>query len=273
MRISRHALLLVFVLGTSCGVEPKLTGSGGVNGSTAGGNPGDLPCDVQAVLDADCTSCHGNPPSGGAPMALERYADLAAPGTGGVSIAQRAWIRMTSTTTPMPPAPASPVPAADVATFKAWLDAGMPMGSCGTSDPFAGPPTCTSGTYWTGGEGSSRMHPGVACIACHAQTGGEAPRYTIAGTVYPTGHEPDNCNGEPGGATVVITDANDATYTLTVNSAGNFSSRLAVAFPIRAKVVQNGNERVMATPQSTGDCNTCHTQDGASSAPGRIVTP
>ena len=210
-------------------------------------------------------------------MSLVTYADLAAPSSFGGTIAQRAYARMSSATSPMPPGSGITVPAAQIATFKSWLDAGMPMGSCGGGatgpDPLNAAPTCTSGTYWTGGnEGSSRMHPGDACIACHRQSGGEAPTYTVAGTVYPTGHEPAECNGTAT-AQIVITDANGQTITLAPNSAGNFRSSAALAFPIHAKVVANGQERAMASAQMSGDCNACHTQNGLSMAPGRVTLP
>lgn len=117
------------------------------------------------------------------------------------------------------------------------------------------------------------MHPGDTCIGCHAQAGGEAPLFTAAGTVYPTLHEPVDCNGIAGGASVVITDANLATYTLTVNSAGNFYTNAPLVFPITAKVVANGHESAMAAAQPMADCNGCHTQDGTNGAPGRIAVP
>jgi mono/diheme cytochrome c family protein len=116
------------------------------------------------------------------------------------------------------------------------------------------------------------MHPGDACIACHGRSGGEAPRFNIAGTVYPTGHEPVDCNGT-NQAQIVITDKNGQSITLTPNAAGNFFASSALAFPITAKVVAGGKERVMATPQTSGDCNACHTQDGAMMAPGRVTLP
>ena len=47
----------------------------------------------------------------------------------------------------------------------------------------------------------------------------------------------------------------------------------AILFPMRAKVVRGDKERVMLTPQSTGDCNSCHKQAGTVAAPGRIVAP
>jgi len=142
-------------------------------------------------------------------------------------------------------------------------------------DPLDAPPTCTSNRMWTqGSRGSSLMYPGQACIACHSTSRG-APALTLAGTVYPSGHEPDDCNGSSGvnGAKVVITDANGKVTTLTPNSAGNFYSQVAVAAPYQAKVTLNGMERAMLADQMTGDCNSCHTQTGAEGAPGRITLP
>jgi len=47
----------------------------------------------------------------------------------------------------------------------------------------------------------------------------------------------------------------------------------AVAMPYTAKVKYNGLERVMVASQTTGDCNSCHTQAGTKGAPGRILLP
>lgn len=137
---------------------------------------------------------------------------------------------------------------------------------------FSTPTTCTSGATWTRGDrGSASMHPGAACIACHKTERG--PTFTIAGTVYPSGHEPDDCNGVAGGASVVVTDANGKVATLTVNAAGNFYSSTALTPPYSAKVVKGGVERAMVATQQSGDCNSCHTLDGTNNAPGRIVSP
>jgi hypothetical protein len=38
-------------------------------------------------------------------------------------------------------------------------------------------------------------------------------------------------------------------------------------------VTYMGRERAMVTMQTSGDCNSCHTQNGANAAPGRIVLP
>jgi hypothetical protein len=151
--------------------------------------------------------------------------------------------------------------------------AGVAGGSGGTApDPFTAAPTCTSGTMWTQGNHESEdMNPGMACITCHT-TMMKGPSLTIGGTVYPTAHEPDLCNGA-NGARVVITGADGQTQTLTPRASGNFNSRTRVMLPYRAKVTYMGRERAMAATQTSGDCNSCHTQAGATGAPGRILLP
>jgi hypothetical protein len=127
---------------------------------------------------------------------------------------------------------------------------------------------------WTkGNHGSAEMNPGMACIACHATMHG--PDLTIAGTVYPTAHEPDLCFGADGtnGVSVVITGADGRTITLTPTPSGNFHLGAGVMMPFTAKVTYQGRERAMTAAQTTGDCNGCHTQAGANSAPGRITLP
>jgi hypothetical protein len=222
-------------------------------------------------------------------MALVSYADLTRPSLSDPSrsVAALCVARVQDLARPMPPPPATPPSAAEIATLAAWVSAGLPMGSCATpdggvvdggGDPYNTPPMCSSGQFWTGGNnGSSVMRPGRACIDCHRSSGGEAPLFTFAGTAYPTAHEPNDCNGA-GGAQIVIVDANNQTFTLSTNGAGNFSiggggSSLPVAFPYHAKIVKNGRERVMSAGQTTGDCNSCHTETGANGAPGRIMLP
>ena len=193
--------------------------------------------------------------------------------------------RMQATTLPMPPAPGTRVPATDVTVLGNWIAAGYPSGaSCSSgaggaggasgADPLVRPAVCTSNVRWTrGNSGSSSMNPGRACITCHA--GNAGPDFKIAGTLFPTGHEPDLCNGVNGtsGARVVIVDAANRTITLTPNGAGNFTYSGTLTTPFRAKVTYQGRERIMATPQTRGDCNACHTQNGANMAPGRITLP
>jgi hypothetical protein len=279
-------------------------GSGAVNGAGAGtgtGSPGGsgvsasgLPCDVQTFLGNRCQTCHGAVPAGGAPSTLVTYQNLTAPSKSDPTQTEAAMAvsRMLNTTLPMPPRPGTPATAADVAVLQTWIAAGYPMGSCGgggggtadggvadgggpQGDPFAAVPVCTSQILWTQGtRGSASMQPGVACINCHS-SGGEGPRFALAGTVYPTAHEPDQCDGASGatGVAIVITGADGKTVTLTPNAAGNFSSSAAVTTPYQAKVTYMGRERLMVAAQTSGDCNACHTQSGANAAPGRILLP
>jgi hypothetical protein len=277
------------MLGTGgrAGSGGSASGTGGMGGSTAGADAGvsggTLPCNIQTLLATRCGSCHGAMPSGGAPRSLVTYADLTKADLANASMteAQTALARMQNAGSPMPPAPAAPATASEIAALQTWISAGYPSGSCGgdagpppAPDPLNASPTCTSKATWNGGtEGSPLMEPGQACIACHSR--GEGPRFTIAGTLYPTGHEPNNCNGvNGGGMKVVVTDSKGATVTLTPNGAGNFYSNTGLTPPMRAKVVNgSGVERVMSATLTTGDCNSCHTQSGANSAPGRITIP
>ena len=297
MRIPYASLLAVLsALSTGCmGESTALSGeviNNGTGGGAAGGtsNPtvsGDLPCEAANVLVSACTGCHGSPLSGGAPQALNSLATLTAmsPGYPTQSNGQRAVVRMASTTSPMPPSPNPGVPAADQTAFAAWVTAGMPGGTCanivdaGTvvQDPaFSGPNVCTSNRFWTQGDhGSSSMHPGLACIACHNR--GEGPTFAVAGTVYPTGHELDDCYGSSAsGATVTVTDKNGTSKSFNTNGAGNFSGAPGggwPVFPITASVSFGGKTRSMVTAVPSGDCNTCHTLRGANNAPGRIALP
>jgi len=156
------------------------------------------------------------------------------------------------------------------------------------ADPFAGASLCSSGTLLDPNyQPSPEMAPGRACISCHVEENtasgeeGDAPVFTFAGTVYPTGHEPDDCSGAPAaGAVVELTDARGMTSSSVVNAGGNFYGQLAgFAFPYTARLTFNGKTRVMQKPQRSGDCNACHTRDGtdivdaAQPAPGRIVLP
>jgi hypothetical protein len=137
------------------------------------------------------------------------------------------------------------------------------------NDPLSFSARCTSGVTWNGVTEDQNMRPGEACPTCHSN-------FYLAGTVYPTGHEPNDCDGVDGlttGVTVVVTDATGNVITLYPNAVGNFYTSITITPPFHAKVVLNGEERVMPVAQTTGSCNTCHTQSGAHGAPGRITLP
>lgn len=133
---------------------------------------------------------------------------------------------------------------------------------------------CTSKTTWRAGENQT-MRPGEACINCHSSNP-EAPTFVVAGTVYPTAHEPADCNGSNsnGTAKVIITDATGMEHSVTVNSAGNFMLQGAsIPLPYNARVEVGTMTRAMGASQTSGDCNGCHTESGVNGAPGRIMLP
>lgn len=268
---------------------------GACSGSVAGGTGGNgassgatgLPCDLAAVIDAKCASCHSNPPTAGAPTPLLSASDLRAPAKTdpSVTMAQQSVKRMQAATAAMPPGGGAS--ASDVAAFQQWIDAGYPEGTCGgTSNPdpaFSGPSVCTSMKTWTLGTDlpdaqQPLMEPGKACNSCHKQQ--FATVFAAAGTVYPTGHEPDECLGVSGSAmpdvVVHIVGSDGVDHPLSPNASGNFILYGSLALPYTAKVVSSKGERVMSEPQNDGDCNLCHTDAAGgnmSAAAGRIVIP
>ena len=243
-----------------------------------------LPCDVSAFVGSKCASCHGAPLAGGATFPLLSLSDFLATSTtyAGVTQGARSSIRVHDAASPMPPT-GSPAPgAAELTAFDGWISAGMPAGTCGNvAPPDAGPAptTCASGSTWIYGNSESPdMNPGLACLACHqSQAPGKA--YPYSGTVFPGRHEKDRCNSRaPSGAKVEIIDVNGNVVITMYPSAtsGNFHSArypAAVALPYTARVTVSGRTATMTTPQTSGDCNSCHTEQGTGGALGRIVWP
>jgi mono/diheme cytochrome c family protein len=270
--------------------DPSAEGGGAVlppSGTSPQGPAGTgletgLPCDVQAILEDRCIACH----SGTSPPPLLSYANLLAPSPTDPqkTLAQLSLDRMKSITNPMPPKPAEAPAADEIQVFEDWVKAGSPKGAtCTDTPPDGGAPDggdgggvskCTSGKTWANGnQGSALMHPGTACNACHQQQGG--PNLRIAGTLYPTLHEPNDCNGSapPPALTVVITDKNGRVTRIPVNAAGNFSTRTRVTPPYKAAVTDGTKTRAMVGSVTAGDCNSCHTDPGANGAPGRVMAP
>lgn len=278
--MTRSTLLMLLVPLVACAPSRALPDDPGTIGGTPdGGALVGLPCDVARVLQDKCISCHSNPPAYNAPMGLTTYDQLVKPAASnpGKSNAQVSVDRMKASTLPMPPG--GGITAAELAALEGWVSAGTPQGSCGAvGGPDGGTPiplpdlgrTCSSGATWTGRRNSS-MRPGEACIACHASD--EGPVYDAMGTVYPSVHEPDDCNGLAG-TVVEVTGADGVVSRGTTTSGGNFMINAGnLVTPYRATVKRNGKSRAMLTPQTDGDCNACHTPIGLNGAPGRIVAP
>jgi len=149
------------------------------------------------------------------------------------------------------------------------------------SGSSTGVAVCSSNAYWKDlDKASDLMRPGGKCNDCHDKNT-KAPQYAVAGTVYPTAHEPDECNGVAGvimdggmaEISVVVTDRIGRTQPpIAVNSVGNFYLK-ELLMPFNVKVVSKGKENKMMMQAPHGDCNACHTQNGDQNAPGRITIP
>jgi len=153
------------------------------------------------------------------------------------------------------------------------MDAGLDGGIDGGLDAGG----CPSNTFWTRGTAAAAaMEPGLACIECHAT---QAPDlvYDFMGTVFPGYRTEALCFASPPqGVTVELVDKNGAVAaTLTPNASGNFFTgrNSGVQVPYTARVRFDGGVSEMLTPQTSGDCNSCHTAAGLSGAPGRVVWP
>lgn len=152
------------------------------------------------------------------------------------------------------------------------------------SDPPApipgGGPLCASGRYWSRGDhGDNFMHPGRACIECHTERR-RGPVFSVAGTIFNARHEENECYGNAGDPVsgrrtwVIVEDQSGVPFVIEPNPSGNFYTTHEFRFPLRRVWVQSpsGHIAEMDNPPS-GDCNSCHTREGADGAPGRIIAP
>jgi len=144
-------------------------------------------------------------------------------------------------------------------------DAGAP--DAGTPD--AGPEQCEY--FALAFVPSTAMRPGRPCLDCHDEDDDIAP-LTLAGTVFDDRHAEDDCRGVRS-VQVIVTGADGTEHRLLTEVAGNFMTTADVAFPASARVVDDSAERSMLGPVEHGNCNACHTSEGAMDAPGRIVAP
>jgi hypothetical protein len=272
--------------------------SSGRTGPAGSGLVTGLPCDVQAVLETRCITCHTATST--TPPPLVDFATLTAMSKSDPtkSMAAVALARMKGLGVRMPPPPAVATSADEILIMEEWVAAGTPRGGVCTEPPpkradsgAPGPvdagldaaPPCASGQMWTNGDQkSASMHPGRSCQGCHQQKGG--PSFQFAGTVYRNGpHDIDDCHGAapPPALSVVVTDSRGNTAAIPVNAAGNFSvgqlrdakDEKAFRAPFSVRVTDGTTTRAMTGKLTSGDCNSCHTAAGANGAPGRILAP
>lgn len=252
-----------------------------------------LPCDVEKLLSDQCWECHGTVPGFNASTTLVTYDDITKTSMIGGKEADLMVLRMQSTGDPMPPD--TPATSDQIAVLTNWIAAGYPQGHCGeTADSDGGtaeggtttggtttggdddddasqaPSVCTSGKTIPTTTHGSTMRPGEACINCHGPSADTT--FTLAGTIYPTPNEPDDCVGATT-ANVVVIDANGTSHTYNPSSSGNFYTEDDVPGPFTVMVVNGATTKQMKTPISNGDCNSCHTANPQPGQPGRIVSP
>ncbi len=119
--------------------------------------------------------------------------------------------------------------------------------------------------------------PGQPCIVCHDGALGDPPRFTIAGTLYET----PGAKVPVEGATVVVTDVNDAGARLETNSAGNFYAHATdydPTFPVIATVVGPQGQVVKmqtlilgnGSIEPNGACASCHFDPAGPNATGHL---
>jgi hypothetical protein len=231
----------------------------------------DLPCEIAALLSANCTSCHSDPPIPSAVAGLVTYADLMATAHEDVAKneAQLSLTRMQATTSPMPPSGA--LPATTVAIFQNWVDAGYPMGTCTTAGGDAGPVTPPASVFngappFTPATGSSTHNAGKDCMQCHAGGGGNAPQFAFGGTLY------DGSGKAVVGAEVRFVNASGTATSVYTGPSGTFYSRgSGFAGPAHVGVRNATSQEDMYTalqatsqpPASTGGaCSACHCTGG-----------
>lgn len=109
--------------------------------------------------------------------------------------------------------------------------------------------------------GSNESHNvGQNCMNCHKPGGGEAPVWTVAGTVYNEALTATNSN-----AMVKLYTGPDGTgtlkYAIQVDSKGNFYTSGAIDFAggLYPSVVGATSTKYMSSPITNGACNSCHT--------------
>ena len=103
------------------------------------GTSGALPCEVAAVLQQRCQSCHQKPPQFGAPMPLLTWSDTQVLALGGqMPVNEMMKMKIEMGKMPPPSTPTGPLSVEEKATLMAWLNSGAPKGSQGSCVPPGG---------------------------------------------------------------------------------------------------------------------------------------
>ncbi|MET0282918.1 MAG: hypothetical protein ABW352_00550 [Polyangiales bacterium] len=104
-------------------------GSDGSNDEPTLGSDADLtgmPCEVKTILDSKCGTCHGDTPSGGAPVSLSELSAFQGKALNGEAMYKRVLERLADTKAPMPPVSREQLSEAEKKTLGDWLNAKAP---------------------------------------------------------------------------------------------------------------------------------------------------
>jgi cytochrome c553 len=114
-------------------------------------------------------------------------------------------------------------------------------------------------------QASGQHNPGTTCMSCHG-AGGNAPRFTMGGTLYATA-----AGGAPVvGATITVRDASGQSIDVVSAQNGNFWIVQAVTYPVTVYASSCPTVQPMIATSATGDCNSCH---AAGVGPGTVHLP
>ncbi len=138
------------------------------------------------------------------------------------------------------------------------------MADGGTLGPDAAALACETGIAQVE---SGEHNPGQPCQLCHG-AGGDAPRFTLGGTLYTSSAGTARLPG----ATIVVIDANNVVHKLPSAQNGNFWTTEAITFPVTVHASLCPDTRPMISPVADGDCNAGGCHDSAAPS-GRIHLP
>jgi hypothetical protein len=149
-----------------------------------------------------------------------------------------------------------------------WALALAALAAAGCGDPVRDNIRDSLGGETPGVRRGPNHRPGQPCLVCH--DGGEAPEFSIAGTLYLT---PTSAQPLIGGR-VVIVDAAGTTFTTTANCAGNFYASpktFTPEYPFSVSI-SYGEETVtmQSLVRREGSCAACHTDPAGPSSAGKV---
>jgi mono/diheme cytochrome c family protein len=156
---------------------------------------------------------------------------------------------------------------------RALIGAALLLAACG--DPVHDRAVEALGSEKAGVRQGPLHRPGQPCLTCHGGEGPASYEMAFGGTVYAL------LDGDsPGaGAIVRLLDANNRTYDVTANCAGNFwvpRGAFQGTFPVTAAVTMKPSSmpsisRVMTTQMKRGgSCADCHANPAGPATPGHL---